>query len=102
MIEDEGIEVVAEAANGIETIAALRQHRPQLLLLDVQMPFAGGAEVALEARRWSPETRIVVLTGITAPGKLAELVELGVDGLFPKASDNSGLYAALPRILRGG
>jgi Response regulator containing a CheY-like receiver domain and an HTH DNA-binding domain len=102
MIEEDGIEVVAEAANGIETIAELRRLHPHLLLLDVQMPFAGGAEVALEARRWSPQTRIVVLTGITAPGKLAELVDLGVDGLFSKASDNAGLYAALPRILRGG
>ena len=101
MIEEDGIAVMAEAANGIEAIAAVRRLRPHLVLLDVQMPFAGGVEVALEVRRWSPETRIVVLTGITAPGKLAELIEVGVDGLFSKAADNSGLYAALPKILRG-
>ncbi len=101
LIEEDGIAVVAEAANGVEAIAAVRRWRPQLVLLDVQMPFAGGVEVALELRRWSPESRIVVLTGITAPGKLAELIDLGVDGLFSKAADNAGLYAALPKILRG-
>lgn len=101
MVEEDGIAVLAEAANGVEAIAAVRRLRPHLVLLDVQMPFAGGAEVALEMRRWSPATRIVVLTGISAPGKLAELIDLGVDGLFSKAGDNAGLYAALPKILRG-
>lgn len=101
LIEQDGIEVVAEAANGLEAIAEVRRHRPQLLLLDVQMPHAGGIEVLLEARRWSPDTRIVVLTGISAVGKLAELVEVGVDGLFSKATSNDELYATLPNILRG-
>ena len=55
----------------------------------------------LEARRWSADTRIVVLTGISAVGKLAELVDIGVDGLFSKATSNDELYAALPKILRG-
>ena len=102
LIEQNGLNVVAEAANGLEAIAALRQHRPHLLLLDVQMPLAGGAEVVLEARRWSPDTKIVVLTGVSSVGKLAELIEIGVDGLFSKATENDELYAALPLILRGG
>jgi DNA-binding NarL/FixJ family response regulator len=101
LIEENGLEVVAEAANGLEAIATLRQHRPDLMLLDVQMPMAGGTEVLLEARRWSPETKIVVLTGISAVGKLSELVEIGVDGLFSKATNNDALYAALPKVLRG-
>jgi DNA-binding NarL/FixJ family response regulator len=67
MIEEDGIDVVAEAANGIETIAALRKLRPHLLLLDVQMPFAGWAEVAVEVRSWSPETRILRGGRVIAP-----------------------------------
>ncbi len=102
LVEPAGLSVLAEAANGLECIAALRQHRPDLLMLDVQMPMAGGVEVVLEARRWSPETRIVVLTGISAVGKLAELISIGVEGLFSKATENDELYAALPLILRGG
>lgn len=101
LIEPDGIEVVGEAANGLEAISSVRTLRPDLLLLDVQMPHAGGVEVLLEARRWSPDTRIVVLTGISAVGKLAELVDVGVDGLFSKATSNDELYEALPGILRG-
>lgn len=102
VIEDQGIDIVDEAANGLEAIASVRQHRPDLMLLDVQMPMAGGTEVLLEARRWSPDTKIVVLTGISAVGKLSELVDIGVDGIFSKATSNDELYAKLPNILRGG
>lgn len=95
------IRVVDEAENGLEAIAAIRKHRPDLLLLDVQMPMAGGVEVVIEARRWSPETRIVVLTGVSAPGQISALVASGVDGLFSKGDDMGALFLRLPGILRG-
>ncbi|MBW4984394.1 response regulator transcription factor [Mameliella sp. CS4] len=101
LVEPAGIKVVAEAADGLSAIAAIRQNRPSLLLLDVQMPLAGGLEVLIEARRWSPETRVVVLSGVTSPGKIGELVSCGVDGLFSKGEDNDELFGALPGILRG-
>lgn len=101
MVETDGIAVVAEAADGLQAIAAVRQHRPHLLLLDVQMPHAGGLEVLLEARRWSPDTRIVILTGVMSVGKISELVSSGVDGLFSKGEENTELYRQLPNILRG-
>ncbi len=96
------IEIVATAENGIEAIVAVRKHRPELLILDVTMPHAGGTEVLLEARRWSPETRVVVFTGIEARGKIAELVEIGADGVFCKSDDMGEVIRALPRILEGG
>ncbi len=101
LIEPEGIRVVAEAADGLSAIAETRRLRPDLLLLDVSMPLAGGVEVLVEARRWSKETRVVVLTGISAVGLISDLVEAGVDGLFSKASDNAEFYGKLPGILRG-
>ncbi|MEM9631137.1 MAG: response regulator transcription factor [Pseudomonadota bacterium] len=101
LIEPEGINVVAEAGDGLSAIAEIRQHRPSLLLLDVSMPMAGGVEVLVEARRWSKETRVVVLTGISAVGLISDLIEAGVDGLFSKASDNTEFYEKLPGILRG-
>ncbi|QFT32588.1 Oxygen regulatory protein NreC [Labrenzia sp. THAF82] len=100
-VEPDGIEVVAEASDGLQAIAALRQHRPTLLILDVQMPHAGGLEVLVEARRWSPETKVVVLTGVSAIGKIGELVASGVDGLFSKSEDHDELIRKLPNILRG-
>jgi len=101
LIEPEGINVLAEAGDGLSAIAEVRKQRPDLLLLDVSMPMAGGVEVLIEARRWSKETRVVVLTGISAVGLISDLIEAGVDGLFSKASDNAEFYKKLPGILRG-
>ncbi len=101
LIEPDGIEVLGEAENGLEAIAQTRSHKPDLLLLDVQMPLAGGTEVLVEVRRWSPDTKIVVLTGVSALGVLSGLVDAGVNGLFSKGADNQELYRRLPGILRG-
>ena len=102
LITVEGIVVVAEARNGFEAIELVKKHRPNLLLLDISMPMASGAEILTDIKRWSPDTKIVVLTAVTSPGLLAGLVESRVDGLFSKASSNDELYAKLPLILRGG
>lgn len=95
------IEVVAEAGDGLTAIAAVRQHQPDLLLLDVQMPLAGGVEVLVEVRRWSPDTRIVVFTGISAIGKIGDLVDAGVDGLFSKSAADGEIYSRIAAILGG-
>lgn len=101
LVEEKGLTVVAEAANGLEAIEVVKRCRPDLILLDISMPMASGAEILTDLKRWSPYTRIVVLSAVTAPGLLAGLVDAGVDGLFSKASDNSELFAKLPLILRG-
>lgn len=101
-VEDFGIRVVAEAADGFETLAAVKEHAPDLLLLDLTMPLSGGAEVFNDIRRWSPDTKIVVFSSVTAGGVLSELIEAGVDGLFAKGGPNDLLYEKLPLILRGG
>lgn len=102
VVEDPPIAVVAEAADGFETLAAAKQHHPDLLLLDLTMPLSGGAEIFNEIRRWSPETKVVVFSSVTAGGVLAQLIEAGVDGMFAKGGSNALLYEKLPLILRGG
>ena len=98
----EGIQVVAEASNGFEAIIEVKIHQPDMLLLDISMPLAGGAEVVLDIQRWSPSTKIVILTGINAPGLIAQLLEAGVAGLFSKGANLNELYRNLPLILHGG
>lgn len=89
-------------ADGIRAIGAVRKHQPDLLMLDVTMPHAGGTEVLIEVRRWSPETKVVVLTAVQASGKIAELVEAGADGVFCKSDEMDELAAAIPKIMEGG
>ncbi|MEM6941464.1 MAG: response regulator transcription factor [Pseudomonadota bacterium] len=102
IIEGRPIRVVAEAANGIEAIEVVKTERPDLLLLDISMPMASGAEILADVRRWSPDTRIIVLTAVTSVGLLASIVESGVDGLFSKGGDHAELFSKVPFILGGG
>ncbi len=93
--------VVGEAEDGLQAIAQVRQHKPRLLMLDIAMPYAQGIEIYTEVRRWSPETLIVVFTGLTSVRLLSELVSAGVDGLFMKRGDPERLKESLPLILKG-
>lgn len=102
VVEENGIAVLAEAINGLEVIEQVKIHQPDLLLLDISMPIASGAEILLDIKRWSPETKVVVITAVTSAGLLASLVQSGIDGLFSKASNNDTLFSMLPLILRGG
>lgn len=102
LITPDGIEIVAEAENGFVALAAVKQHQPDLLMLDIAMPLAGGAEVIGDIRRWSPGTRIVILTGINAPGLICNLLDAGVEGMFSKGQSMDELYEKLPLILHGG
>jgi len=102
LVEAEGLDVVAEAMTGREALAAVKRHKPSLITLDVSMPDVGGHEVIHELRRWSPQTRIAVFTGVTAPGLISSLVQSGVDGLFSKSGTSQTLLEKVPLILRGG
>lgn len=102
LIETDGLRVVAEAANGFETLAAVKLHKPDLLILDLTMPLSGGAEVLTDIRRWSPDTKIVVYSSVDTPGLLSMVIEAGVEGMFHKGGSNTSLYEKLPLILRGG
>lgn len=98
----EGVEIAGEAANGLEAIALAKTTRPALLLLDMAMPLARGMEVYGEARRWSPDSRIAVVTGLTATGLLADWVSAGVDGLFLKTCPPAEMRHGFELLLSGG
>ena len=97
-----GVEVVAEAENGLEALSFCRKERPDLLSLDAAMPLSRGMEVYGEVRRWSPETRVVVVTGFTAVGALADWSAAGVDGLLLKSCPPEELREGFRLVLAGG
>jgi DNA-binding NarL/FixJ family response regulator len=102
LVEHNAVRVVAEAENGFDALAEVKRHKPDVLILDISMPLAGGAEVITDIKRWSPDTRIVILTGIDAPGLICSLLDAGVSGMFSKGAALDELYKQLPLILRGG
>lgn len=93
--------VVGEAEDGLSAVALVKAQRPYLIILDIAMPQATGIEVIEEVRRWSPETKIAVLTGMTAKKLLRHVYDSGVEGIFMKSSDTDGWIDDLTAICNG-
>lgn len=78
------VEIVGTAANGIDAIVEIRKTRPDCAILDYNMPGANGLEVFLESKRWSPETRFILLTGTASATTIRTLVDAGIHGVSLK------------------
>lgn len=95
------IEVVGEAANGDEVITVAEATRPDIALLDIEMPGRDGIAAAEELRRRVPGCRVVILTTFGRPGYLRRAMEAGAVAFLVKDSPASELAAAIRRVLRG-
>lgn len=95
------LEVVGEAENGVELIALVKRHAPALIFADIAMPYAGGLEAVEEIRRWSPKSRLIIITGLTSRGLVAQARAAAVDGIFLKSDPPGELFGAIPKILNG-
>jgi DNA-binding NarL/FixJ family response regulator len=62
LLEEAGLSVVAEAADGLEAIRLCEQHRPDLLIVDIGMPKLSGIEVATRAQKLDPPPGVIVLS----------------------------------------
>jgi len=97
----EGFDVVATTSNGIGAIAAAKTHKPDIALLDLSMPDASGLEAFLEIKRWSPDTRVAIITGNPVQGLMEQLVEAGIHGLFVKSAPPADILDGVARIYAG-
>lgn len=96
------VRVVAQAKDGLQAVSLAKQHQPDLVTLDIAMPFAQGVSVFTEIKRWSPKTKVAVFSGITSGGLLRELRDAGADGIFTKRGDIAEFEHAIPVLLKGG
>jgi DNA-binding NarL/FixJ family response regulator len=94
----EGFWVVAETGTAEETIAAIRQHKPDVVVCDLNMPDGGGLRVAREC---GEETRIVMLTVSEQERDLLDAVAAGAQGYLVKSTPGPELRAALVRAANG-
>ncbi|MCZ2837065.1 response regulator transcription factor [Modestobacter sp. VKM Ac-2985] len=90
-----GIEVVAEGANGEEAVRLARQHRPDVVLLDVEMPGQSVLTSLVEIRSASPSTRIVVLTMHENTPLARQLLLRGASAYLIKTIGHHELVAAI-------
>jgi DNA-binding NarL/FixJ family response regulator len=95
------LNILEVAKNGIEAISAIKKHKPDCVLLDLSMPGANGIEVFTEARRWSPKTRIAIITGFPSPSIFKQLIDAGIEGLFLKNSSTYEICQGMEKIANG-
>ncbi len=76
--------LVAEASNGREAIEQFRIHRPDVTLMDVQMPEVNGIDAILKIREEFPDARIIVLTTYTGDAQAARAFKAGASGYLLK------------------
>lgn len=100
LLEREGIEVVAEAANGHDAVRLAGELLPDVAVLDFAMPLLNGLDAAKEIRRRSPRTRTILLTVHSEDHYVLEAVRAGVHGYVVKTQAAADLVQAI-REIRG-
>lgn len=95
------MELVAEAANGQEAIAEFRTHRPDVTLMDLQMPEMSGIECLIAIRSDFPNARIIVLTTYPGDVHVARALRAGARGYLLKAQVNKELTDAIRAVHKG-
>ena len=98
----EGFQVVAAAADAMSAIDLAREHRPDLVMLDLLMPGMSGLEVLGSIMKASPRSRVVLLTSSESAEDLLAAVKGGASGYLTKDTPLPRLVAAMHDVLSGG
>ena len=98
---EDDIEVVAQVGRGDEVVKAAQDTKPDVALLDIEMPGTDGLAAARELKQHSPDTQIVILTTFGRPGFLRRAMESGVSAFLVKDSPADKLAQTIRRVLNG-
>ncbi len=102
LLTAEDIEVVGEAADGLAAIERCRALGPDVVLMDIAMPGLGGLEAAVEIRKASPHTRVLVLTQYDDREYVSRFLKAGAAGYILKKAAGTELVSAIRGVARGG
>ena len=101
-LEQEGdIVVVAEAVDGVQAVSLVVEHRPDVAVLDIQMPGMSGIEATRQIKAQSPGVRVLVLTAYDDDPYIFALLHAGANGYILKTADSAELVRALRAVHRG-
>ncbi|MFD9700179.1 DNA-binding response regulator [Lentzea sp. NPDC059081] len=95
------ITVLAEAENGEQAVAATLEHRPDVLVVDLEMPGVDGLGAVARIRGVLPDQVILMLTRHARPGVLRRALKLGVQGFVSKSADPAHITAVIAALHSG-
>ncbi|HEY6609027.1 MAG TPA: response regulator transcription factor [Candidatus Limnocylindria bacterium] len=98
----EGFSVVAGASSGHEAVALARQHRPDVVVMDIRMPDGSGIEACREITTELPDTPVIMLTSHADSEALFDAIDAGASGYVLKRVGSTDLVDAVRTVATGG
>ena len=95
------LQVVAEAANGLEAVDAFERHRPDVTLLDLRMPVMEGVEAVRRIRERDPQAKVIVLTTYDTDEDITRALKAGAKAYILKDIAANALIACIHDVLNG-
>ncbi len=97
-----GFKCVCTCANGVEALRVIPNHRPQVVLMDIQMPQMSGVECTARLKQLLPDAQIMVLTVYEDTETIFKALRAGACGYLLKRSSHQEILNAIRDILQGG
>ncbi|MFI9046224.1 response regulator [Streptomyces sp. NPDC053427] len=98
---EEDMKVVAQVATGDQIVPAALDARPDIALLDIELPGCSGLDAAADLREQLPSCKVLIVTTFGRPGYLRRAMEAGASGFLVKDGPVEDLAAAIRRVLAG-
>lgn len=95
------LDVICEVSRGDEIVAMALKHRPDVAILDIDLPGIDGLSAAVRLREQLPQCRVLILTSLGRPGALRRALEARVAGYLRKDAPSSELATAVRRVAAG-
>lgn len=95
-------EVIAEAANGDEALRIVQEARPDIILLDLEMPLMDGVEAIRRLRQRAASPRIIVFTAFDNDERIIHAVQAGANGYLLKGAPREEIFNAIRVTMEGG
>jgi len=92
------IKMIAEAHNGMQLLSVLKHVRPDVILLDIQMPIMDGINTLPEIKNLYPDIKVIMLTMHNDHSMISKLMELGANSYLTKNSDSEIIYQAIKTV----
>ncbi|MBI3259821.1 MAG: response regulator transcription factor [Ignavibacteriae bacterium] len=98
---DQSIQIIAEATNGEDAVTLTVLYRPNIVLLDINMPRMDGIRAASEIKKQAPDVKIVMLSAHEDSYHLEKALGAGANGYLSKEIEAKELLPALQAVMRG-
>lgn len=96
------LDIVGEVGTGEETVHAAMRLQPDLILLDLILPDSQPSTLCPEIRRVSPQSRILILSGVEDAAQVYQAVDAGINGYALKNMSSAELLEAITEVASGG